>query len=476
VPDRYCIRDGYTAREIPAYYVDDPSVRQDVTWQPDVYRDAAKIARRLGARRIIDIGPGDGVKLAAFHPEFEVIGVDFGTNLNLVRQAYPFGSWREHDLDMDVPLPLGASELEGCVIVCADVIEHLRYPELLLAKLREAMTRADAVVLSTPERELTWGVEHCGPPPNECHVREWTIDELAALFQREGFEYGDLALTRSNDQANDLKTILACLFRTAAIQETVVPEQPEPVAVATESDKFYWHRYIDFYEQVFATLHRVTSILEFGVLEGDSIRWLADRFPEAKIVGCDIVPVRDAWPTSPNIEYVTIDQGSVPQLRTLFERLGRSFDLVIDDGSHEPVHQRNCLVESLPYVRPGGIYVIEDIHTSHPEHQMYRELGRNDTIGPLHLLLALEHLQARSAGMTEETATRLASHSLFTKGDVHLVHKHAKSIDLYRRTTLPHRCYQCGTADFEFGSLRCRCGVDLCANPDSMSAIVRAAA
>src|SRR5205809_365442 len=100
----------------------------------------------------------------------------------------------------------------GAVLLCDDVFEHLVRPETLLQKLRAALARAEGVVLSTPERDLTRGPDHFGPPPNACHVREWTIGELAALLAAEGFDHRWLGLTRSWDQTPHLHTILAFLF------------------------------------------------------------------------------------------------------------------------------------------------------------------------------------------------------------------------------------------------------------------------
>jgi hypothetical protein len=36
--------------------------------------------------------------------------------------------------------------------------------------------------------------------------------------------------------------------------------------------------------------------------------------------------------------------------------------VVIDDGSHEALHQAVTLELLLPYIRPGGVYICEDIH------------------------------------------------------------------------------------------------------------------
>jgi hypothetical protein len=240
-----------------------------------------------------------------------------------------------------------------------------------------------------------------------------------------------------------------------------------------ESDKAFWHRYLDVYERAFATLGRVSTILEFGVFKGDSIRWLLGRFPDAQVLGCDIVAQQPSWPVSPRVGYARLDQGAVEQLRRLFAHFKVQFDLVIEDGSHEPVHQRNCLVETLPHVRPGGMYILEDIQTSHPSHALYQKLRRPTVVGPLHLLLALEHLRARGAGVDEATLVRLTEDSLFSRDDVEKIAARVSGIELYKRATLPLRCYACGTSNFDFAALRCACGTRLFEDADSMTAVIR---
>ncbi len=249
------------------------------------------------------------------------------------------------------------------------------------------------------------------------------------------------------------------------------PRRQEPPGLG-ESDKSYWHRYVDFYEGEFASLGDVSAVLEFGVLEGHSIRWLADRFPRARIVGCDVLSPRPGWPASPRIEYAAVDQGSAEEVRSLLGRLATRFDLIIDDGSHLPLHQRNCLVEALAHVRDGGIYVLEDIHTSHPEHPMYRELKPAPAVGPLQLLLGLEHLKSAGAVLDRGTVRRLSQASLFSPEEVELVFGRTDRIRFYRRAALPHRCYRCGGSDYDYAALRCRCGVDLYAAADSISAVL----
>ena len=241
-----------------------------------------------------------------------------------------------------------------------------------------------------------------------------------------------------------------------------------------ESDKAFWHRYVEFYEGEFAALGDVSAVLEFGVLDGRSIGWLADRFPGARVVGGDLLPPRPEWPVSPCIEYATVDQGSTGGIRALLDRLAVRFDLIIDDGSHLPIHQRNCLVECLPHVRDGGIYVVEDIHTSHPAHEFHRQLGDPPALGPLQLLLAIEHLKSAGAALEPATVRRLAG-GLFSAGDIELIFRRTVRVRFHRRASLPLRCYRCGRTDYDYAALRCRCGVDLYGAADSITAVLHVA-
>lgn len=212
VEANYFLRDGYVHRPEPQYFVD--AVSDHIIWQPDVYVEAIRVAGAVGARRIIDVGCGQAGKLAPIYPTLEIIGIDFGPNLDVCRSRYPFGTWRETDLDADTPLPVSEEELADAVLINSDVIEHVKHPEVLLGKLRGALDVASALLISTPERERTWGADHNGPPPNPAHVREWTQAEFGALLAHMGFDHGEVGLTRSTDHEFKYATILGRLFRT----------------------------------------------------------------------------------------------------------------------------------------------------------------------------------------------------------------------------------------------------------------------
>jgi SAM-dependent methyltransferase len=228
VPGAYQIRAGYTVRPVPEY---DRDTQRGIVYQPDVYRDAARIAEGLGSARLVDLGCGTGGKLAALAGRFDVVGIDYGPNIQECRSSVPRGTWLEHDLSASGPLPLSGSDLSGAVLICADVIEHLTDPIACLDKVRAALVVAKALLSSTPERDLTYFAGHPGPPPNPSHVQEWNVREFAAFMRRQGFLHGTIGLTRSHDLDPGLRTIMGVYVSEPADLATVeglVIDAPAP--------------------------------------------------------------------------------------------------------------------------------------------------------------------------------------------------------------------------------------------------------
>lgn len=227
---QYFIKSGYVSRLVPEYFRDNI---QGINYQPDVYPFAGYLARQLGCRSIIDIGCGNGKKLAALYPEFQIVGLDFGPNLDDCKKSYPFGRWIKANLEKGSVSAIDAKTLQESVIICSDVIEHLTHPENLLFLIKHWMKYAAAGVLSTPERDLVRGSTHMGPPDNQAHIREWNLKEFEKLLNKTGFEKSLVGLTLNNDQNREKKTILGVLLPSKSIPAEKKPSDFKVVALIT---------------------------------------------------------------------------------------------------------------------------------------------------------------------------------------------------------------------------------------------------
>jgi hypothetical protein len=115
----------------------------------------------------------------------------------------------------------------------------------------------------------------------------------------------------------------------------------------------------------------VKSVFEIGVGGGDdpleggnSLRMWRSYFPGATVYGLDICAKR--LPPEPRIVVLQGDQSDQAFLAKLGASYG-PFDLVIDDGSHFGRHQSASFAALFPAVRPGGLYVLEDLETAYWE-------------------------------------------------------------------------------------------------------------
>lgn len=251
---------------------------------------------------------------------------------------------------------------------------------------------------------------------------------------------------------------------------------PSMTPLLANSDKSFWHGYLDFY-----ALHLPPkvegTIIEFGVFKGHSIRWLAERFPNARIIGADILPTQPEWPTEPRISYAQLDQDDSAQIARLLDSFD-NIELIIEDGSHIPKHQSACLKLGLSALASGGTYVLEDIHTSHPGHALYLdEFGATQTGAraqtSLSVLLAFEHLLRTGSQMTEATCDKLAEGSHFDVAEIRALFGAIASIKVYKRAVLPSSCWRCGSSDFDYHAFQCACGAALMDAADSMSIAIK---
>lgn len=142
------------------------------------------------------------------------------------------------------------------------------------------------------------------------------------------------------------------------------------------------HGFLPAYEAIFSSLQsRAQRVMEIGVFFGASIEMWKTYFTNAVIHGVDsfrgfqgngnkfdnpekYLQERTKNP-HPRIKLHKVDQHNDKELEEFARSMAiNSFDIIIDDASHLMCDQQKTLARLFPLVRPGGYFVIEDIHTS----------------------------------------------------------------------------------------------------------------
>jgi len=126
-----------------------------------------------------------------------------------------------------------------------------------------------------------------------------------------------------------------------------------------------WTHYLAIYEKIFAPYRgRPICFLELGVNMGGSLELWRDYFGDgAVIAGIDIDEDCATRFDPPNRVFIG-SQADPAFLDEVLAAIGRP-DIVLDDGSHVAGHQAASFKTLFPQLRDGGLYVIEDTHTSY---------------------------------------------------------------------------------------------------------------
>ena len=140
-------------------------------------------------------------------------------------------------------------------------------------------------------------------------------------------------------------------------------------------DKLHSHSYIPFYESVFMGIrHEIKQVLEIGIgyreliepfvkdyVPGSSLKMWEVYFPNAEIHAIDNNVTAAGQYYGERIHTYLLDQSKISDLLKLVSNTGGEFDVVIDDGSHETKDQIVTYKTLEPYMRRGGVYVVEDV-------------------------------------------------------------------------------------------------------------------
>ena len=124
--------------------------------------------------------------------------------------------------------------------------------------------------------------------------------------------------------------------------------------------------HLELYGDLFSSYRENASkVFEIGVNRGGSISMWHEYFSNATIYGLDINPEAMERVKGERTVGILLDQSDKAQLGIFGLKHG-PFDIGIDDGSHVWSHQILTFETLFPYIKPGGLFVCEDVLTSYP--------------------------------------------------------------------------------------------------------------
>ena len=130
--------------------------------------------------------------------------------------------------------------------------------------------------------------------------------------------------------------------------------------VITGTDKGNAHSYIEFYDLLLGSyVGKGVTLLELGVASGKSLLMWEEFLVNGKIFGIDISGCPKCLEGHPLVTFRRADLSKRESISNAFP--GQTFDIIIDDASHQPEYQALAAALLLPRLNPGGTYVIEDV-------------------------------------------------------------------------------------------------------------------
>lgn len=144
------------------------------------------------------------------------------------------------------------------------------------------------------------------------------------------------------------------------------------------NERGHRHAYTALYATLFAPLrNKPINLGEIGVAGGPSVMMWSLWFSQANFYGYD----RDqnfldhcASLETPRSTFELLTVKEEASMRAAFEKVPGGFDILIDDSSHEVEDQIRIVKTAFPYMKSGGILVVEDIFREIPEETFTKEL------------------------------------------------------------------------------------------------------
>ena len=125
-----------------------------------------------------------------------------------------------------------------------------------------------------------------------------------------------------------------------------------------------WSNYFDIYENLFKNhINKKITFVEIGIGSGGSLfMWKKYFGRKARIIGIELNPEAKKLEKF-GFEIFIGDQSDPNFWKKFYKKIGK-IDILLDDGGHKNIQQITSFMESINNIKPNGIIIVEDTHTS----------------------------------------------------------------------------------------------------------------
>ena len=193
--EKFCLPKGYqenpvrTTMDSDSGYTYWNSLRlsNSYNYQHAVYKYAADVVQKYGLSKLVDVGCGPAMKLSVLNkklPDLDITGFDQPHPIQFCKDTHDFGTWHADDFENPAP---DLKDIQGELVICSDVIEHVLDPDKLLSYLASRCKPGGYVLISTPDRDREYGVGMMKSGHKD-HIREWNKEEFAQYLTSRGWK------------------------------------------------------------------------------------------------------------------------------------------------------------------------------------------------------------------------------------------------------------------------------------------------
>lgn len=173
------------------------------------------------------------------------------------------------------------------------------------------------------------------------------------------------------------------------------------------TDSRHCHPYTLFYDGLFKNNKNDNlNIAELGILDGASLLMWKDYFTNSNIYGFEYNnSLINNFKTNYNNERITLSEIDVTNKDSIvesFSKLNIMYDVIIEDTTHQFEDQIRVIENVYPYLKPGGILIIEDIFKSYNENDYNNRLQYILQYFQDYYFISLEHVNKNSTGWNND--------------------------------------------------------------------------